>query len=159
VLELNPEVDMKLTMATLVLLLGANVVAQVSDKPRISPFFDRIDEGPAFFVECRNTGGEHISSGANVWASSLRIDGTTVPESGLQLGPGLTTDVGPGQLWRGIVALRQSYNPLFPAVKFGALVRIARVVPLSQGRHKIAVECTGMWSDDFEFYWETETNP
>jgi hypothetical protein len=151
---------MKLIIAALLLLLGANVMAQDSDKPRISPFFDRIDDGPAFFVECRNTGGEHVSSGADVWASALRIDGTTVPEeSGVRIVPGLTTDVGPGQLWRGIIALRQSSHSFFPAVKFGALLRSARVIPLSQGRHAIAVECTGVWSDDFEFYWESDTQP
>jgi hypothetical protein len=150
---------MKLTIATLLLLFGANLVAQDSHKPRISPFFDRIDDGPAFFVECRNTSGEHVSSGAELWASALRIDGTIVPESEGRNGPGLTTDVGPEQLWRGIVALRQSYHSFFPAVKFGALVRSARVMPLTQGRHTIAVECAGVWSDDFEFYWESETQP
>jgi hypothetical protein len=150
---------MKPAIATLMLLFGATLMAQDSRKPRLSAFFDRIDDGPAFFVECRNTRGEHVSSGADVWASSIRLDGTTVPDSENRMGPGLTTDVGPGQLWRGIVALRQSYRSFFPAVKFGALVRSARVLPLSQGRHTIAVECAGVWSEEFEFYWESETQP
>jgi hypothetical protein len=151
---------MKLTIATSLLLIGANVMAQDSYKPRISPFFDRIDGGPSFFVECRNTGVEQVSSGADVWASWLRIDGTVVPEeSGVRIGPGLTTDIGPGQLWRGIIALRQSYHSFAAAAKFGALARSSRVIPLSQGRHTIAVQCAGVWSDDFEFYWESETHP
>lgn len=150
---------MKLTVATLLLLFSTNPLARDSQKPRISAFFDRIDDGPAFFVECRNTSGEPVSSGAGVWTSSLRLDGTTVPDDELRTGPGLTTDVKPGQLWRGIVALRQSYRGFFPAVKFGALVRSARVLPLSQGRHSIAVQCAGVWSDEFEFYWESETQP
>ena len=149
---------MKLTIATLLLLFSTNLVALDSQKPRISAFFDRIDDGPAFFLECRNTSGESVSSGADVWVGSLRLDGTTVPDEP-HTGPGLTTDVKPGQLWRGIVALRQSYRPFFPAVKFGALARSARVLPLSQGRHTIAVQCAGIWSEDFEFYWESETQP
>jgi hypothetical protein len=142
-------------------VLGANVMAQDSDKPRITPYFDRIDDGPAFFVECRNTGGEPVSSGADVWpdASSVRIDGATVPDDGVRIGPGLTTAVAPGQLWRGIIALRQSSNSFGPAVRWGALVRSSRVIPLGQGRHTIAVECAGVWSDDFKFYWESDTQP
>jgi hypothetical protein len=33
------------------------------------------------------------------------------------------------------------------------------VIPLDQGRHTIAVECAGVWSDDFKFYWESDTPP
>lgn len=101
-----------------------------SHRPRISAFFNRIDDGPAFLVECRNATGEDVSSSADIWASSLRLDGTTVPDQP-HMGPGLTTDVEPGQSWRGIVALRQSYRSFFPNVKFGALVRTQRVLPLS----------------------------
>src|SRR5580704_12037670 len=68
-----------LVTATLLLLFGLNVVAQDSSKPKISPFFDRIDDGPAFFVECRNTTGETVSSAHVMWASSLRIDGKLLP--------------------------------------------------------------------------------
>jgi len=149
---------MKLATATLLLLFGANLIAQDSSKPRISAFFDRVDDGPAFFVECRNTTGENVSSGAGIWASSLRIDGTIVPDES-HTGPGLTTDVRPGQLWHGIIAFRQSYHSFFPAVKFGASVRRARVLPLSQGRHTIAVQCAGVWSEEVEFYWESEGQP
>jgi hypothetical protein len=149
---------MKITVATLLLLFGVNLMAQDWNKARISAFFDRIDDGPAFFVECRNNSNRDISSGAGIWASSLRLDGKTVLY-GNELGPGLTTDVRPGQSWRGIIALRQSYNSFFPSVKFGALVRRAPVVPLSQGQHTIVVECAGVWSDEFEFYWDGETKP
>jgi hypothetical protein len=97
-------------------VLGANAMEQDSDKPRISPFFDRIDDGPAFFVECRNRGGEPVSSGADTWptASSVRIDGLTVPDDGVRIGTELTTEVAPGQIWRGIIALRQSAIRLVP---------------------------------------------
>jgi hypothetical protein len=147
---------MKLAAATLLLLLASTLFAQDSNKPRISAFFDRIDEGPAFFVECRNTSSEDISSGASIWASSLRIDGAIVPEEDYR-GPGLTTNVKADQWWRGIIALRQSYYSGFPAPKFGALVRSARVLALSQGKHTIAIECAGVWSEEFAFYWESDT--
>ncbi|MDP9159430.1 MAG: hypothetical protein M3O09_04275 [Acidobacteriota bacterium] len=150
---------MKITAAILLLFFGVILVAQNSTKPQIHAFFDRIDDGPAFFVECRNTSGGHISSGAKIWIRSLRLDGRTVPESGNEFGPGLTTDVGPGLLWRGIIALRQSYVSSFPAVKFGALRRRAEVLPLTQGQHTIAVECAGVWSDEVGFYWDGETMP
>jgi hypothetical protein len=86
---------MKQTIATLLMLFSANLVAQDSQTPQISAVFDRIDNGPAFFVACRNTSGEPVSSGADVWASSLRLDGTTVPDEPHR-GPGLTTEVKPG---------------------------------------------------------------
>ena len=145
-------------IASLLLLFSANVLARDSSKPRISPFFDRIDDGPAFFVECRNTTGQTVTSAAYIWASGLRIDGKLVPEEAHE-GPGLTTDVPPGKFWRGIIALRQSYRPFFPAPQFDALVRSARTLSLSEGKHTIAVQCGGSWSDEFSFYWETETHP
>ena len=134
-------------------------MAQDSSKPTIAPFFDRIDDGPAFFVGCRNTTDQKISSEVSVWIRSLRLDGTIVSDNGSALGPGLTTQVAPGESWRGIIALRQSDRSFFPAVKFGALTRYARVLPLTQGRHTIAVQCAGVWSSEFEFYWESEIHP
>jgi hypothetical protein len=42
----------------------------------------------------------------------------------------------------------------FPAVTFGATVRSTRPIALSAGRHTIAVQCAGVWSDDNAFFWE-----
>ena len=28
------------------------------------------------------------------------------------------------------------------------------IMPLADGRHTIAVQCNGIWSDDLVFYWE-----
>jgi hypothetical protein len=84
----------------------------------------------------------------------VRVDGAVVPET-FELGPGLTTDVPPGETWRGILALRQSHSSFGPAVKFGALVRRGRrEVAIRGGKHTITVQCGGVWSDDFTFYWE-----
>jgi len=63
-------------------------------------------------------------------------------------------DVPAGETWWGILAIRQSSGSFTPAVKFGALVREARDLPVTEGKHTIAVRCGGVWSDDFIFYRE-----
>lgn len=143
-------------VAAAVLVLGWQGAAPTSTPARITPFFTTIDNGPAFFVECGNTTGQVRSSGDIIWARTLRIDGKTAqPDYGM--GPGLTTEVSPAGTWRGIIALRQSHQTYFPPVKFGALVRMAPVWPLSSGRHTIAALCPGGWSDDLGFHWEGES--
>jgi hypothetical protein len=150
---------MKAVLAVLLAVFMAQAKVEDSSKPTIAPFFDRIDDGPAFFVVCRNTTDQEISSEVSVWMRSLRLDGTIVSDNSNEFGPGLNTQVAPGESWRGIIALRQSTQSFFPAVKFGALKRYTRVLPLSQGRHTIAIQCAGVWSADFEFYWESGTHP
>jgi len=140
------------SITAMLFLLGGCLFAQDS-KPQISPFFDRVDDGPAFFTQCRNTGGATLSSGAKLWREAIRIDGAVVLEP-FERGPGLTMDVPPGETWQGILALRQSHSSFFPAVKFGAMVRSVREVALLEGKHTIAVQCGGVWSDDITFYWE-----
>ena len=129
---------------------------QLPARPRVTPFFSTVSDGPAFFVECQNDTGGTLSSGARQWASSLRLDGKIVPEEGGRIGPGLTVDVGPDQAWRGIVVLRQSNTGYFPAVKFGALVRSSQMVSLNEGRHTLAIKCGELWSEDVAFFWENE---
>jgi hypothetical protein len=146
------------SIAAILFLFGSCLFAQGPSKPQISPFFDRLDDGPAFFVECLNTSGHTLSSGAIVWREALRIDSTVVPEPRWSRLPGLTMDVAPGETWRGILALRQSSRTFTPAVKFGALLREARDLPVTEGKHTIAVQCGGVWSDDFTFYWEGDTH-
>jgi hypothetical protein len=147
-------------LITVLLLALSQLQAQSISKPRITPFFDRIDEGPGFFVECLNTGSAKVSSGSSLWPlaiGSIRVDGTLI-DFGEVIGPGLRTDVEPGQSWRGIIVLRQSQMAFFPAVNFGALVRSALLHPLAAGKHAISVQCQGVWSDEFSFYWEPKTD-
>jgi hypothetical protein len=137
----------------------ASHAAQITEPPRLVPFFSTVDEGPSFFVECRNDSAQSISSGATVWpfARAVRLDGNVVEEEGGRIGPGLTRAVAPGDIWRGIITLRQSREGGGPAVAFGAMVRSARILPLSPGRHTIAVQCGDIWSGDIPFYWEPQT--
>lgn len=140
------------------LLTFSYLQAQSMPKPHVAPFFGRVDDGPAFFVECVNTDAYTTSSGSSVWplkSGTVRVDGNLI-DFGNMTGAGLTTDVAPSELWRGIIVLRQSETRYFPAVKFGALVRSTLVHPLTPGKHTISVQCHGVWSDEFEFYWEQE---
>jgi hypothetical protein len=135
---------------------------QVQDtaKPRITPFFSRANDSPAFYVECRNDTGSPVSSASSIWASErdqLRIDGTPFVDSGGMMGAGLSTQIEPGGTWRGIITLHQSSPNVSPAVAFGANTRGGRIAPLGPGRHTIAVRCGAQWSDEYVFYWEPDT--
>jgi hypothetical protein len=150
---------MRILIAVLLLSLS-QVEAQSSSKPRIVPYFDVVDDGPAFFVECQNSKNDKVSSGAPEWPwndDNIRMDRKPLTQQNGSMGPGLTTQVEPGQFWRGIIAFRQSTNNYYPAVRFEALVRSTRSVTLIPGKHTIAVQCQGVWSDDFDFYVERET--
>jgi hypothetical protein len=133
---------------------------QSTAQPSITPLFTRVDESPAFYVECRNDTGRAVSSSADIWPwapSRLRIDGRPFVESGGIIGPGLSVTIEPGGVWRGIIALRQSRDGFSAPVRFGANVRGGRIVPLTTGRHAIAVRCGEIWSADFAFFWEDES--
>jgi hypothetical protein len=150
---------MRILIAILLLSLS-EIQAQSPSKPRIAPYFDVVDDGPAFFVECQNSRNDKVSSGAPEWPwkdDNVRVDGEPLtPQNGF-MGPGLTTEVEPGKFWRGIIAFRQSASNYYPAVRFEALVRSTRSVSLTTGKHTISVQCQGVWSDEFDFYVERET--
>jgi hypothetical protein len=83
----------------------------------------------------------------------FRIDGKALAPSG-RIGPGLVSTIAPDGIWRGIVELRQAEPKTGYAVALGADTRKALVLPLSPGRHTIAVRCGDTWSADVPFYWE-----
>src|SRR3954451_10806910 len=140
-------------------LMGAGA-EQVPERPQITPFFSRVDESPAFYVECRNDTGGPVSSAAELWPwapGRLRVDGEPFVESGGIIGPGLSSTIEPGGIWRGIIALRQSREGFSAPVQFGANVRGGRIVPLPPGRHSISVRCGEKWSEEYVFFWEDES--
>lgn len=145
--------------ALFLLLLIPNVQAQNTSRAQVTAYFDRVDNGPAFFVECRNTTAKTLSSSApdwpGMWPDTVRVDGVVPPQENI-VGPGLSEDVQPGKPWKGIIALRQSNSGYGPPVKFDALKRISLTYPLKAGRHVIAFQCLGTWSSDFTFYWDEE---
>jgi hypothetical protein len=150
---------MKLTVIFLVVAGAIAQPARTSSIPTVTPMFMSrgVDNVPAFFVECRNTSNTPVSSGSLTWAfvnNAVRLDGTILQDSGGRIGPGLTMDIQPDGMWRGIIELRQSPSGQSWAVAFGANVRAPLTVPLNAGRHTIAVRCSDTWSDDVIFYWE-----
>lgn len=151
---------MLLALATWMLSLSFALLDQVEGRPHIIPFFSRVDESPAFYVECRNDTGTPVSSASDRWPwapGRLRVDGQPFVESGGIIGPGLSTTIETGGTWRGIIALRQSRDGFSGWTQFGANVRGGRIVPLSAGRHTIAVRCGEVWSEEFVFFWEDES--
>lgn len=139
------------------LLLATVTQPRPENRPTLTPYFNSMD-GPAFLIACRNTTATPLNSGLGRWRQGIRLDGVVVPPPpGGQIGPGLTTDVAAGADWRGILSLPQAAQTYFPPVKFGALVRWARTdLALQDGRHTIAVQCGDVWSEDLEFYWDSE---
>lgn len=143
-------------------VVGSFIAVPTAASPTVVPFFvtNILGAGPAFFVECMNTSDQPISSGADSWPlrrDALRIDGVPLIEMGGRMGPGMTMDVSPGGVWRGIIELRQTMGGS-PAAVFGALVRVPFVVPIGGGRHTIAVRCMSTWSQDIAFFWEPRPN-
>jgi hypothetical protein len=140
---------------TILILAG---LLQAAPPPVVTPLFmsRNVEEGPAFMIECRNTTGAPVSTGAMVWAldrDDFRIDGTVL-EPQARMGPGLVSQIPPGGTWRGILELRQAEPRTFYAVALGADTRGAFVVPLPAGRHTIAARCDDRWSVDVPFFWE-----
>ena len=153
-----------MALAGILLIVMLKAVGQAAGTPStgiptlVPMFMSRgVDGGPAFLAECRNTTMLPLSSGSQLWVltrSAVRIDGAVLDEPPVgRTGPGLTTDIQPGETWRGIIELRQSPGGTSWQVALGANTRMPIVVPLNAGRHTIAVRCSGVWSGDVAFYW------
>src|SRR5437868_579429 len=140
----------------LVLGLVAQNNRGVPATPTVAPLFMSrgVDPAATFFIECLNTTNRPVSSGSTTWPltrSAVRVDGSVLDEPpGGRIGVGLTMDIQPGEMWRGIIELRQSPGTSW-AVALGAHVRMPIIVPLNKGRHTVAVTCGAIWSDDVPF--------
>ena len=60
---------MRICLAMWALLFGVLPAAanQGANQPTITPLFTRVDESPAFYVECPNDTGRAVSSAADIW--------------------------------------------------------------------------------------------
>jgi hypothetical protein len=138
---------------------GARQPESLPRKPAVAPLFMTSEpgRGPAFLVSCLNLTALPHSSASDIWPlkqSALRVDGQVLDDEGGRIGPGLTSEVRPGETWRGIIELWQTPQPISRAVAFGALVRAPFLRPLSAGKHTLAVRCGSEWSDDLVFFVE-----
>jgi hypothetical protein len=99
--------------------------------------------------------GAPITSASSFWPlekDAIRIDHVALEHRG-RVGPGLAANIPPGGTWRAIIELRQAEPQTGFAVALDADVRAQFVVPLTAGRHWIAVRCGDMWLE-LPFYWE-----
>ena len=131
--------------AIIVLGIVAPSPAQTS-KPTIAALFSNDSNGPAFWVECRNSSGHEVSV-AGDWVHAYRIDGIEPSRSGFAWTAG-PEQVAPGNVWRGAFAFAGVRTNLS-----GTDATHIVSTPLAAGRHTLAVECMGVWSEDLPFVW------
>lgn len=127
-----------MSLMTLLVAMLSQGVTQAGTSPLVTPLVVTAipGAGPSFFVECTNTTDHVVPSGDLSWPlrlDALRLDGVSLREVGGAVGPGLTMDVRPGGVWRGIIELRQTQGGGSPTVAFGALVRAPFLVPVVEG--------------------------
>jgi hypothetical protein len=133
---------------------------QIQVRPVVTPFVNTGGAGgPAFIVECRNDSGHELSSRDAGWLEGLRLDGTVLTDEGVRIGSGGSTPIASGEVWRGMVVLLQTSTGNTPSQRAGEVVRLSRIVPLTNGRHSLAVRCRGNWSEDAFFYWVSDRQP
>jgi hypothetical protein len=137
-------------------LLTLGIAGPVSDlkTPTVSPYFSHAEDGPGFVVECRNPTQAPLSSRDSAWGQQLRIDGQVLGEPEGVLGSGAVHEVRAGDTWRGLIVLLQS--PMSPTSSRGPAIMVKRYrrLQLASGPHTFAVQCHGVWSQDFQFYWD-----
>jgi hypothetical protein len=147
---------MRALLAAILIVATAPVVLAEPTTPRLSPFFTGFESGPAFMVECLNDTDHDVSSADRRWTRlTIRLNGTVHGPDPNLMGPGLSMPVPSGSWWRGIYELRQTDGGVSRAVAAGALVRIRDFrFTLPRGRHTLAVQCAGVWSEELVFYLE-----
>ena len=151
---------MRFSTLFLVLLSPVSVDAQEFEKPRLVPLFSNVEQAPAFMVECVNTSAAPISAMELIQEVAIKVDGKLFERTGGIAGSFLGGEplFVPSERWRMMVGLRQGLIGTMSA-NFGAVLRTPWVLPLTAGRHSVAVRCVGNWSDEVEFWWESAVVP
>jgi hypothetical protein len=113
---------------------------------------------PTFVLDCPNAETRPIPEMEVLTDLALRVDGSVLPAvatvGSVPSTPGV---VGMIEL-RASVRVNVSLVPDFSATiwsgRFGSRFSVTRVVPLTGGRHQLAVRCLGRWSNEVTFEWE-----
>jgi hypothetical protein len=111
---------------------------------------------PTFIVECRNTTARPVSPSNPI--AALRLDGQVIATKGSigsYLG-GVPPDVPPGETFRHGVILHPdkiSRTSSAGLEDTGAQFHTNWAVPLSKGRHSVAFQCLGAWTQPVSFLW------
>lgn len=135
-------------------------LAKTTTRPGITPAFTPRETAPAFVVECHNN-----STSAVPWPTirTIRLDGDDRELVGGIVGsilgaPGERFEVEPGAIHRVLFVLSQDAmsTSSSPGEGLGARVRQGWILPITPGRHRLAVECLDQWSDEIAFVWSPE---
>lgn len=124
----------------------SGMATQVVPKPTIAALFSNDSSGPAFWIECSNSSGQSMRR-VGRWVQSYRLDGVEPPPSGSG-GSGGPETIAPGDVWHGAFLFSNTKTKSEGA---DAAHTVSAVV--TRGRHTIAVQCMGAWSDDISFFW------
>jgi hypothetical protein len=135
-------------------------LAQTTTRPGIIPAFTPRESAPAFVVECHNN-----SASAVPWPTirTIRLDGNERELVGGIVGSLLGTlderfEVAPGAIHRVLFVLSPGTESTSssPGQGLGARVRQGQTLPITPGRHRLAIECLDQWSDEIAFAWSPE---
>ena len=141
-------------------LLAAPLLAQTTTRPEIIPAFTPRESAPAFVVGCHNR-----SASAIPWPTirKIRLDGRDRELvggiAGSLLGaPGERFEVAPGAIHRVLFVLSPGTESTSssPGQGLGARVRQGWILPITPGRHRLAIECLGQWSAEIAFVWSPD---
>ena len=147
-------------MLTISGLLVTPLLAQTTTRPGIIPAFTPRESAPAFVVECYNNSASPVPSPT---VRTIRLDGEYRELAGGTTGsllgtPGERFEVEPSAVHGVLFVLSPGteITSSSPGQGLGARVRQGWIVPLTPGKHRLAVECLGQWSDEIASVWSPD---
>lgn len=144
------------SVLTIAVLLGTQTIT----RPEILPAFTPRESSPAFVVGCHNNSAAPVP-----WpmVQKIRLDGKERELTGGIVGslvgtPDERFEVAPGAVHRMLLVISSGTegSSTSPGQGLDARVRQGWIVPLTPGRHRLAVECLGQWSDEITFAWSPD---
>jgi len=121
-------------------------------KPQVTPIFFE-QRAAAFLLECRNTTGASIRPMRT--GDMMRLDGQIQANGGYGHSGPEPPLIAPGGSWKEVVVLRASRSSTGGNPGLGAIFMsdTTGLVAMTPGRHTVAFQCGGTWSDESAFYW------
>jgi hypothetical protein len=142
----------------IVLAVAAQAKTQPSATTRVSPLFSRLEDGPTFMLECTNTSSVPLDPIDESGNEAIRLDGRVSLHEGGVGGSHIIGQpkVAPNASWRKVFPLVQPNSHSTGTGTLGASLRGGWFMPLSAGRHTLAIRCAGTWSNEVDFYWDDQ---
>src|SRR4051812_14236989 len=155
----NPNMKVQ-SLGAIIGLAAVPLFSQTTSRPGLVPAFTPRESGPAFVVECHNNSASAVPFPT---IRSIRLDGSPRELTGgivgsIIGGPGERLEVAPGASHGVLFILVQDTGGVSssPGRGLGARVRQGWRLPIDSGRHRLAVECLGEWSDEITFAWSSD---